>query len=255
MNRDTHAKLPPVSVTPTDHPLSISQTVDLFPTDWSNLINGYLKMCWPKLRRHLRETYDNPANWLVIPEFGVRPTKVSFRGFDLLIPWSKCWIHDQLSQIVKTSRELAQHQFSSLAKLRDVANAKQDSRKKETALLYEGVIEELCKVLDWRLDEEDRLYALAEAGSIVAAWAANGPTAGYVRLLEAARRGGQKSAEMRRITHMVDPGSVIRAARAAGWPERRWGVNKEVARELGRSPERIGQILRAERRKLQNERP
>lgn len=253
MNHPACCESQPSPLSEYDHPLSITKTTGLFPRDWASLIDKQRLSNWQK------EEYDDPANWLVIPEFGVRPSDVSCRGFDFLISWRGTWGNNDydLRFLVKTAQDLAQQQFKKVEHMRAAAKSESHSTKREVALLYETVMEELACFLDVRLYEDDRVYALTNAATSVGRWALEGPAAAYERMIAGARRGGQKAASKRQRLKkdMVDPAAVIKAARAAGWLLKSCGVNKELARHYNRTPTRIGQILRDEKRKLDNELP
>lgn len=259
MNYSACCESQPSPLSEYDHPLSITKTSGLFPRDWASLIDERLAASLPRLRKWQKEEYDDPANWLVIPEFGVRPSDVSYRGFDLLISWRGTWGDNgyDLRLLIKTAQDLAQQQFKNVEHMRAAARSESHSTKREVALLYETVMEELARFLDVRLYEDDRVFALTNAATSVVSWALNGPAAAYQRILAGARRGGEKAASKRQRLKkdMVSLAAVIKAARAAGWPQKSYGVNKELARHFNRTPTRIGQILRDEKRKLDNELP
>ena len=235
-----------------EHPLSITQAGSLFPTDWATVVNEKLEFSYP-----WSDKYDDPSDWLVIPEFDVLPRAVSFQGFDLLVPWMLCPESHEIKNLIKTARGLAQKQFKTIKEMRDAISSESYSTKNSAAYVYEHVIVQLSVFLNLRLDNEDRMQALADAASDLTSWAADGPASAYSRLVEGARRGGKKTASQRQILgkNLVRPASVVKAARAAGWPERSWGINKQLAREFNRTATRIGQILRDEKRKLENELP
>lgn len=69
-----------------------------------------------------------------------------------------------------------------------------------------------------------------------------------LRAKAGAARGGRRGAQTRQ-QDAVDEDAVLRAAKIMGWPAVTSGVNKRLALRFDRTPERIGQILRAEKKR------
>lgn len=227
------------------HPFSIRSTQGLFPTTWADLIERELGELsagadW------VRSEYNDPDRWLIIPEFGVRPADLRYEGFDLFCSSGGVDFH----LLVRTARVLVRQYFRSLEEYR-ACSPYEDSKRGQAAQVYGAVIYHLSAAMDIR-EELDTQYGNAmTAAETVMEWVTDGPGAALRRSHQGSRRGGIKSGIKRRAM-AVDPAAVVKAAMAQGWPDKSYGINKNLARRFGCTSARIGQILRSQG-KLRNE--
>jgi hypothetical protein len=223
--------------------MSVRSTSGLFPVEWADLIDSELSRAEPKRYADwVRNGFADADRWLVIPEFGVCPADVQYRGFDLPIRHSMAW---GLHELVHATRKLAQQEFDSLRALRTFSGASATS-KGRAAEAYLSVFYDLSRAIDERKDHDERADHFASASGVLAVWSIEGPAAAVERMREGARLGGQKSIRTRKASgKVISPEAVVLAARNLGWPNSRYGLYKKLASRFNCSASRIGQILRA----------
>lgn len=201
----------------------------------------------------------DPDNWLEIPEFGVQPADVDFKGFadPILHPDSpNRSLAISIRSMVKVARALARAKFSRLADLNAAASSvfkKIDegstaplSDEVNTAFTYWLAMSRMSVLLapPAFMTEEMRLEAVASKGALIANWAFRGADDVSSVFRTYGQTGGISSGKVRR--EALDPRDqrIVDAAAEMGWPETRDGVYKRLAKQFELSTERIGQILR-----------
>jgi hypothetical protein len=231
-----------------DHPYSIHSTKGFFPVKWEDLIDDHP---WN------RSVLVDPDEWLIVPDFGVVPAEVRFAGFDLPLSCSSYSVPYGLPELVSMARRLVRKTFSSMPAVIAALDSTGDAERLESAELYEAVIFSLAAILDPRLGADEQVEGALEVGGLLSAWALEGPGSAHAKLSAGGKRGATKSILARRSRSSaedpaLDVRAVVEAARKRGWPGAKYGLLKALARDFNRTPTRIGQILRAQR-KLENE--
>lgn len=214
------------------------------------------------------EDWRDPNNWLCIPHFGARPSDdtnidAGFPdGFICPIQWphSSHWeLAGELRRLVGALRHQAM-QAGSQDALRDawadyldlcIEAPDEDSvdpanSMQRAAAFFELAMGEIDNALQESKLTEALHHTVAAAG-LLGSWIINDPSPLRARLQSGAREGGIKGAETRRKS-ALSPKSVVAAAVAMGWPAVTQGVNKRLSLRFDCTPERIGQILRAEQK-------
>lgn len=160
----------------------------------------------------------DPDNWLEIPDFGVMPADVDFKGFanPIVTPNSRDLdIADSVRTLVRVARSLARQEFSSLAELQQ-ASARawkrvfNDSphvdfpelpdRAEKTAFLYQLAMGNLSALLNppEYVSAAMRLGHVASKGALIADWAHRGAIEAVAAAIKAAPFTRQQGAKAKK---------------------------------------------------------
>jgi hypothetical protein len=155
---------------------------------------------------------DDPDVWIIIPDFGVRPSTVDFEGFSLPV-FSPMNLGSEtpghLADLIRASRALAQRHFKTLSELRltyadalDVMEGDnpEPNEMHRTALLYQFVMYDLEQATSSNWTPEKQLEALASASSTLTTWLLDGSAAAAKRRSEINKTNARQPRESARTT-------------------------------------------------------
>lgn len=207
----------------------------------------------------------DPDNYLVIPEFGVMPESVQFKGFDcpLVYPGVP---HREAAKSIRSMLRVARLQirkrFNSYAdvirvfdevfhikgdgvEIDDPAEMTEDQREANFFML---IAIRLSQAAAPHEAEHARLASLADAANILSGWqlVSEHELPGTLAK-NRGRSGGKKSGE-KRAQKGIDARAVVAAARERGWPAKTYGVTQALSTKFDCSVRSIGKILAAEKK-------
>ncbi len=201
----------------------------------------------------LRDQND-PDNWLIIPEFGVNPQSVAFKGFAFPIVGPCTENPDAANSIramLRAGRKKIRSEFATQSSMMSKALEAHDTDVREWSALHRSAF--AFHLLAVSIDEavkassnlERRFSSLAQAGSILAAWI-TGDTDAIVKMKRFQSNGsigGLRSAVARQ-EKAIDKASVAKAAKELGWPGKRYGILKRLSINFDCTANHIGEILK-----------
>lgn len=171
----------------------------------------------------------DPDNYLVIPEFGVKPESVRSKGFQcpLVYPGVP---HREVAKSIRSMliaarlklRIMGFHSLVEVYRLFDEVididdPAAMNERQRE-ANFYMLIVILLNRAAAPQTPEEQRLAYLAEASSLLASWQVVGQHELPQKLAKSrGSKGGKKSGETR-AQKAIDKVAVVAAAKELGWP-------------------------------------
>jgi hypothetical protein len=203
----------------------------------------------------------DPDNFLIIPEFGVMPESVEWKGFMLPLVHPDApdpYVYERLRIMLRAARIKIRKRFDTLAEVFRFFHEASDmpiSSMSEHHLdaTFFGDIQG-C-ILDAALTSnplEDRFRALAEASSMLANWLTLESHTLRLLAIRRASSGGKKSAE-ERAKKGISKEAVVAAAKEYGWPNKTYGVQKKLSKTFNCDVSYIAKILAAAKKEFRTE--
>lgn len=122
----------------------------------------------------------SPDAWIEIPEFGVMPSEVDFKGFDIPLIHQKVDLFStNLMRLNEIARTLAQREFKTLAELNEVLSgvdlSVETTARQNASVLYQFFVFELQSArAPVRVNPQRDMEALSNAAVFVSTWAIYG---------------------------------------------------------------------------------
>lgn len=209
---------------------------------------------------------QDPDNWIVIPEFNVLPEDVMYVGFDKPIVYPgvpNFELAASLREMLRVARTkiravftTQEEYFRCYVSSRDTKESELNSEQ-QIACSYSRLETNIRVITNYDFcDDKFRNIHHAKAHQNLIALIRDDQT---VAVEHAARKekesaAGRLSGEARK-EKAISKSRLIAAAKARGWPLKRHGVNKALAREFGITHDYVGKILRAELKLMDSSRP
>jgi hypothetical protein len=200
----------------------------------------------------------DPDNYLVIPEFGVRPESVQYKGFQCPLVYPGV-THREVAKAIRSmliaARLTLRTRFRSLAEVYrlfdevlDIDDPAEMNERQREANFYMLIVIRLNHAAAPQTPEEQRLMYLADASSLLSGWQLIGQHE-LPQMLAKSRgsKGGKKSGETR-AQKAIDKVAVVAAAKELGWPAKTYGVQKKLSAKFHCDVSYVGRILAAEKK-------
>lgn len=200
----------------------------------------------------------DPDNYMVIPEFGVKPESVQFKGFECPLVYPGVphrEVAKSIRLILRAARLKLRMSFRSLAEVYrlfdeviDVDDPAAMNERQREANFYMLVLMLLNRAAAPQTPEEQRLAYLAEASALLANWQViSQHELPHMLAKSRGSNGGKKSGE-KRAEKAIDAHAVVAAAKERGWPAKTYGITQALSTKFGCSVRSIGKILAAEKK-------